>query len=59
VSDPLKPLPEKRPDQKNCGRPDKTEWNKDIKAYYNSIAAEPIPDEIKKLMATLAKAVRK
>jgi hypothetical protein len=35
------------------------EWNKDIKAYYDSIAAEPIPDEIQQLMATLAKAVRK
>jgi len=37
----------------------KPEWIKDIKAYYDAIASEPIPDEIQALMATLAKAIRK
>ncbi len=37
----------------------KPEWNKDIKAYYDAIASEPIPDEIQALMASLAKAIRK
>ena len=59
MSDPIQPLPEKRPDQAHCGQSGGPEWNKDIKAYYTSIAAEPIPDEIQKLMAILAKAVRK
>ena len=35
------------------------EWNKDIKAYYDAIASEPIPDEIQELMAILAKSIRK
>ncbi len=37
----------------------KPEWNRDIKAYYDAIASEPVPDEIQALMATLAKAIRK
>jgi len=59
VSDPHQPLPAKRTSQAHGNQSDRPEWNKDIKAYYDSIAAEPIPDEIQKLMATLAKAVRK
>ncbi|WP_420382068.1 NepR family anti-sigma factor [Novosphingobium sp.] len=59
MSDPQQPPPTKRPNDKDGSNADRPEWNKDIKAYYDSIAAEPVPDEIQKLMATLAKAVRK
>jgi len=59
VSNPHQPLPGERPHDADGGPSDRPEWNKDIKAYYDSIAAEPIPDEIQKLMATLARAVRK
>jgi hypothetical protein len=59
VSDPRRPHPAKQPRGTSGGPSDKPEWNKDIKAYYDAIASEPIPDEIQQLMATLAKAVRK
>lgn len=36
----------------------RADWNRDIKAYYDAVASEPIPDEIERLMATLAKAIR-
>ena len=59
MSNPHQPLPGERPFEADGGSSDRPEWNKDIKAYYDSIAAEPIPDEIQKLMATLAKVVRR
>jgi hypothetical protein len=39
--------------------PERPDWNRDIKAYYDAIASEPIPEEFEKLMAILAKAIRK
>jgi len=59
VPDSHRPVPAKQSHEES-GRPaDKPEWNRDIKAYYDAIASEPIPDEIQQLMATLAKAIRK
>ncbi len=56
MSDPLRPHPAQQPP----GAPgDKPAWNKDIKAYYDAVASEPIPEEFQNLMATLAKAIRK
>jgi hypothetical protein len=37
----------------------KPEWNRDIKAYYDSVANEPVPDAIVALMAKLAQTIRK
>ncbi len=59
MSDPHLPFRGK-PSQETSGGPTANpEWNKDIKAYYDAVASEPIPAEIQALMATLAKAVRK
>ncbi len=49
-----------KPSQEPSGAsPEKPDWNRDIKAYYDAIAGEPIPEEFAKLMAKLAKAIRK
>jgi hypothetical protein len=37
----------------------RAEWSRDIKAYYDAVANEPIPDRIQDLMASLLKAARK
>ena len=58
MSDPHRPIPAAPPSEVPGGATGKAEWNKDIKAYYDSIASEPVPDEIQALMATLAKAIR-
>jgi hypothetical protein len=34
------------------------EWDKDIKAYYDAVAEEPVPDRIQALMAALIKVTR-
>ena len=39
-----------------CGAP---AWNKAIKAHYDAAAAEPIPADFMKLIAGLAKTIRK
>jgi hypothetical protein len=59
VSDLHRTSPSVPPADMSGGRIAKPAWNKDIKAYYDAIASEPIPDEIQALMATLAKAIRK
>jgi hypothetical protein len=35
------------------------EWSRDIKAYYDAVASEPIPDRIQDLMASLLRASQK
>ncbi len=62
MPDPHRPLSAKPVHEAFGGRADKSEGNndmKDIKAYYDAIASEPIPEEMRKLMAALAKAIRK
>jgi hypothetical protein len=59
VPDPHRPVPAKQSHEQTGGPADKPEWNRDIKAYYDAVASEPIPEEFQKLMATLAKAIRK
>lgn len=57
VPDPQRPISGKPP-QTGCGHAaGKPEWNSDIKAYYDSVANEPIPDEILALMARLARSI--
>jgi len=58
VSDPRRTGPSAPPVAVSGGRSGKSDWNKDIKAYYDAIASEPIPDEIQALMAILARAIR-
>ena len=49
-----------KPPPAGCGdATGKPEWNRDIKAYYDSVANEPVPDAIKALMAKLAQTIRK
>ena len=48
-----------RSDSKPPLVPGEPSWNKDIKAYYDAAAAEPIPADFEKLMAELAKAIKK
>jgi len=59
VPDPRRTGPSAPPLDASGGSVSKPDWNKDIKAYYDAIANEPIPDEIQALLATLAKAIRK
>ena len=59
VSDPRREVPAVPPPDGSGAATGKPEWNRDIKAYYDAIASEPVPDEIQALMATLAKAIRK
>ena len=59
MPDPHRPSPDTPSPERAGGAAGKLEWNRDIKAYYDAITNEPIPDEIKALMATLARAIRK
>ncbi len=59
MSDPHRPIPATPSPEASAGSPEKADWNKDIKAYYDGIANEPIPEEFERLMALLAKTIRK
>ena len=59
MPDPHRPSPGPPLPEQAGGAASKPEWNRDIKAYYDAITNEPIPDEIMALMATLARAIRK
>jgi hypothetical protein len=39
--------------------PGQAEWSKDIKAYYDQVANEPVPETFTRLMADLAKSIKK
>ena len=52
-------IPASEPSAASGHAPDNPAWNKDIKAYYNAVASEPIPEEFAALLAKMAKAIRK
>jgi hypothetical protein len=58
VTDLNKPVPsDPAPDP--APTPGSAEWSKDIKAYYDQVANEPVPEAFTRLMADLAKSIRK
>ena len=59
MPDSHRPFPAKQSRAASGVSPDRPDWNRDIKAYYDAIASEPIPEEFEKLMTILAKAIRK
>jgi len=59
VPDSSRPFKANQSREASGSPPEKPEWNRDIKAYYDAIASEPIPEEFENLMAKLAKAIRK
>jgi hypothetical protein len=46
------------PDQSTRSSSAKPGWSKEIKAYYDSIVQEPVPDDMQGLMASLARTIR-
>ena len=59
MPDPERPIAIPQPVAGSGGPSDKPDWNKQIKAYYDAIVSEPLPEDMRKLMATLAKSIRR